>query len=132
MTSELNRRFDDHVTKSDDHDLLIRVHTKLDSICENQSKNTKAIKGLSDRIDLKCEHRIETCGDRFDKRITSTTFWKFVWITALLFGVSFSISTANLISLTKHGYWIETNVMNIGRGVNNTENVESEILSDKK
>jgi len=132
MPTEQKRRYTDHVKQTDDHDLLIRVHTKLDHICKNQTTNTKAIKDLTDKIDAKCEHRMETCDTRFDKRITSTTFWKFVGIVIFVFAVAFGISTTNLISLTKHRYWIETNVMNIGRDVNNLEKTESDIMMDKE
>lgn len=95
------RRYTDHTEKASDHDLLIKLNTKIDLLCKAVYENGKALKAHVETTKKVCDHRIEVCTDRADKKVDSGTFWTFVTIVVLVFTVVFAMSSSNLVGLTE-------------------------------
>jgi hypothetical protein len=87
MTPDQQRRLTDQVEASSDHDLLIEVVTHLKSICKKQDETAKAVKDLSEKMDVKLE-----------KKLDSPTFWKLVVVLTLVIGSLYTAVGVNLVT----------------------------------
>ena len=107
------RRYTDHIERTSDHDLLIKLHTKIDSICSNLTANTKAIKDLSDKIDIRCDRRNEVCAKAAERKLDSPTFWKLVVSLTIIIGSLSSAVGINLVTSTENKTLITQHVKNV-------------------
>ena len=113
MTDQ-NRRFDDHLTKTPDHDLLIKLHTKMDSVCKAITRSNEELRSHTEGINAQLFHRTEVCTAKFDKKLDSGTFWRLVAILVIIFGTIFTGIGLNKMLLTEHSQDIKNNVVHIG------------------
>jgi len=114
MSSEqLQRRYSDHVEHTSDHDLLIKVNTKVTTICSTIADTNSTLREYIEKMDRKCGERTDHCVDKFDKKLDSNTFWRLVAILVLLFSASFAGFGANRLILARHTEKIAINAEHI-------------------
>jgi hypothetical protein len=104
-----DRRYTDHITKTSDHDLLIKLHTKIDGICSAHKETRLAIKSYADRIDVRCEHRLGMINATSDNVIGKSMFrWLFGFLVLALITL-YSIAGVNTVSVAKNEIQIGEN-----------------------
>ena len=97
--ADLKRRYSDHLKKTSEHDLLIKLHLKFDSMCSMQKDLKADLKEYKEKIDTRCESRSDHCGKMFEARIPSSTFWKvFSVIVLVLIAIGGTVSYNSITS----------------------------------
>ena len=102
MTDDLNKRYTDHLEKTSDHDLLIKLNTKMDSVCVALKDKPTSIDHAFEMLNASCAARKTACDKTLDSKITGTTFWKLVAILTVILGIMFTATTKNTIDIAKN------------------------------
>jgi len=86
MTSETEqqRRYTDHLKHISEHDMLIRLNTKMDAMCKKADVNKADLDTYMAKMDARCEHRMELCSQSFESKLSFTTYWKILTIIVLV------------------------------------------------
>ena len=100
--TDLKRRYTDHLDKSSDHDLLIRLHTKMDSVCKTLKEKNDSINHTIEILNKNCLHRREVCDKVLDEKLPGATFWKMVIILTIVLGALFTTAITNRVDVTKN------------------------------
>ena len=109
-----NRRYSDHVKKASDHDLLIRLHTKMDAVCAAHKETREEVKAFADRIDTRCETRLGLINRNHEHIMDKTTFKWLFGLLILALVTLYSVAVTNTISLTRNEAQIISNGIQIG------------------
>ena len=102
MVEEYAKRYTDHLDRASDHDLLIKLNTKMDSVCRALTEKTTSIDHAFEMLNKSCAVRKTTCDKVLDSKLAGTTFWKLVAILTVVLGVMFTATTKNTIDVAKN------------------------------
>ena len=109
-----NRRYSDHIKKTSDHDLLIRLHTKMDDVCASHKETRQEVRSFADKIDTRCETRLDLI-NRNNEHIIDKTMFKWIFGFLILSLVTlYSVAVTNTVSLAKNESQIIQNGIQIG------------------
>jgi len=104
-----DRRYTDHILKASDHDLLIKLHTKIDDICSAHKETRLEIRSYADRIDVRCEKRLGMINSTSDNVIGKSMFrWLFGFLVLALITL-YSITGVNTVAVAKNEMQIGEN-----------------------
>jgi len=112
MTTQ-TRRHTDGIEPTTDHDLLIRLNTKISTICMSQADTNQHLKGFTDKIEFRCESRLKLIDKVDDKILGKSMFtWLFGIIVVVIMTV-FSITGINKVEIAKYQLMIDANAEQI-------------------
>lgn len=112
---ERTRRYTDHVEHASDHDLLITLNTKINSICESIQSHNEQHKEFINKVDQRCEHRLSLINGNNDKVIGKSMFrWLFGTVIIVLISL-FGIIGVTRINSVKNDIQISHNYDLIGK-----------------
>ncbi|MBC8179983.1 hypothetical protein H8E88_02555 [candidate division KSB1 bacterium] len=100
--TDLTRRYTDHLEQTSDHDLLIKLHTKMDGVCKTLKEKNDSINHTIETLNTNCLHRREVCDAAMEKKLPNSTFWKLVTILVVVLGVLFTTAITNRVDVTKN------------------------------
>ena len=100
--TDLKRRYTDHLEQSSDHDLLIRLHTKMDSVCKTLKEKNDSINHTIEILNKNCLHQREVCDTVLEKKLPGATFWRLVGILIVVLSVLFTTAITNRVDVTKN------------------------------
>lgn len=110
----LTRRSSDHDEHATDHDLLIKLNTKMNSICELVHESHDQHKEFIDKIDNRCEGRLNIINSNNDKVLGKQMFkWLFGTIIFIIIGM-FGLCGMTRIIAVKNELQITHNAVLIG------------------
>ena len=108
------RRYTDHILKASDHDILIEVHTKINDLCDSHKDTRKELKEFADRIDTRCETRLDLINRNHGHIIGKTMFkWLFGFLILAMLTL-YSAAGFNSVSVAKNESQIAQNGIQIG------------------
>lgn len=102
MVEEYAKRYTDHLDRASDHDLLIKLNTKMDSVCRALTEKTTSIDHSFEMLNKSCAIRKTTCEAAIDKKVPGTTFWTLVIILTGVLGVLFTTAITNRVDITSN------------------------------
>jgi hypothetical protein len=107
--ADLERRYTDHIKSASDHDLLIKINTKVSFICKELAETKETLKDHIETISDTCTRRKELCEATLDKKVLGSVFWKLVTILVVVFGVLFTTSITNRVDVSRNTTVIKYN-----------------------
>ena len=111
--TEPTRRYNDGIEPTTDHDLLIRLNTKISTICMSQADTNQHLKGFTDKIEFRCESRLKLINKVDDKIVGKSIFtWLFGIIVVVIMTV-FSVAGINKVEIAKYQLMIDANAEQI-------------------
>ena len=104
MVTEIEqlKRYTDHLKQESDHDLLIKLHENVTSICRKQDSNKEDFDAYIEKMDKRCDHRLDVLTTSFERKFNSITFWKIFWVFALIMFAFGSTITYNSIAIERN------------------------------
>jgi len=84
MNAELGLRHTDYNKQIPDHDLLIKHSVKLDTMCKLQQNIIVKLDSFIDKIDDRCEKRLDLITKEADSAVQNTTFWSLLTILVIV------------------------------------------------
>ena len=108
------RRETDKIKNLTEHDLLIGLTTKVNSICSVQHEYKEDLKDFIKTIDKRCERRLALINANSDKVFgRAMTKWLFSILVFVVISMFCAIGI-NKISITKHEFQISQNKVQNG------------------
>ena len=107
------RRHTDGIEPTTDHDLLIRLNTKISTICMSQADTNQHLKDFTDKLEFRCESRLKLI-DKVDNKILEKSLFK--WLLGIIIVVVmtvFSIAGLNKVEIAKYQTMIDSNAEQI-------------------
>ena len=89
------------------NDLLTTLNVNVMNLCKKYDKSEERMTAYMEKMDKRCSHQQEMCTNTIEKKLSSTVFWKFFWIFALLMFAFGSTITYNSIAIVKNSMQIE-------------------------
>jgi hypothetical protein len=127
--TEPTRRYNDGIEPTTDHDLLIRLNTKISTICMSQSDTNKHLKDFTDKIEFRCESRLKLIDKVDDKILGKSMFtWLFGIIVVIIITV-FSVAGINRVEIAKYQLMVDSNAEQIK---SNADTIKILISSQQK
>ena len=107
------RRHTDGIEPTTDHDLLIRLNTKISTICMSQADTNQHLKDFTDKLEFRCESRLKLI-DKVDNKILEKSLFK--WLLGIIIVVVmtvFSIAGLNKVEIAKYQLMVDSNAEQI-------------------
>jgi len=111
--TEPTRRYNDGIEPTTDHDLLIRLNTKISTICLSQAETNQHFKDFTDKIELRCESRLKLIDKVNDKILGKSIFTWLLGIVIVVIMTVFSIAGINKVEIAKYQLMIDANAEQI-------------------
>ncbi len=111
--TEPTRRYNDGIEPTTDHDLLIRLNTKISTICLSQAETNQHLKDFTDKIELRCESRLKLIDKVNDKILGKSIFTWLLGIVIVVIMTVFSIAGINKVEIAKYQLMIDANAEQI-------------------
>jgi len=112
--SEPTQRYTDHIEFASDHDILIKLNTKISTVCHAQVETNDHLKDFIDKIDDRCEIRLGIVNDINNKAVGKAMFTWIIGIIISVLIIIFGICGMNKVDITKYQTMMDSNVEQIG------------------
>jgi len=117
MDSELKRRYTDHLEKMPDHDILIGLSTKMDTVCVAHAETREMLQDYIKRSDDRCDRRIGIVYKKVDEKVGRPTYLKILGISVGVIAILFASVSLNWKTCTKNELQISSNAAHIEKNL---------------
>lgn len=125
------RRKADKFAEDSDHDLLVMHSVKINHICKLVKEVGEKFDNYSDKMDTRCEHRLENFTSKIDHNAEDTLDGNtFKWIIGIMIFAMISMVAmigVNQVSSSRNGILIETNIGHIEEAKINAKEFEKKM-----
>ena len=112
---DLKRRYTDHISKADDHDLLTSLNAKMDSVCKAHKETQGDLKDFVKTIDTRCEGRLNLINSNNKEVVGKSIFKWLIGILVLVLLSVFTVAGMNTVSIARNESTIIQNGIQIGK-----------------
>jgi hypothetical protein len=124
MAEELTRRYSDHIEPASDHDLLIKINTKISFICKELKETKDTLKDHIGVMRETLEHRREICDTKLKSKVETSMFWRLIGILVVVLGVLFATTMTNSVAVSNNTTVIKYNSAQLLKNIEILKKVE--------
>ena len=127
MSGTQERRYTDHIETASDHDILIKLNTKVSLVCAAIKDTNDHLKDFTDKIDIRCEDRLKLINSNNDKIVGKSMFKWLIGLVIIGMITVAGIAGTNSVFIARH----DTKISHVSTQIEKNAIAISKIIKER-